>query len=70
MIRISIDGGGGFLKICTPAFETDNPIVKMNGALLKKFLEVGVKNISIIVPVPDVCEDYVNVKQLWMNCVV
>ena len=70
LIRISIDGGGGFLKICTPAFETDNPILKMNGALLKKFLEVGVKNISIIVLVPDVCEDYVNVKRLWMNCVV
>ena len=40
----------------------------MSGALSKKFLESGVKKIFIIGLVPDVFEDYVNVKRLWMNC--
>ena len=35
---------------------------------MEKFLKSGVKNIFIIGLVPDVSEDYVNVKRLWMNC--
>ena len=67
LIKISIDGGGKFLKICASLFDIDKPIPKMSGALSKKFLEFGVKKIFIIGLVPDVSEDYVNVKRLWMN---
>ena len=68
MIKISIGGGGGFLKICTSVFDIDDPVPKMSGALSKTFLESGVKKIFIVGLVPHVCEDYVNIKQLWMNC--
>ena len=59
LIKISIDGGGGFLKICASVFDLDDPIPKMSGALSKKFLESGVKKIFIIGLVSDVSEDYV-----------
>ena len=56
---------------------TDNTIRKTSCALSKKFLQSGVKETFIIGLVPDVSEDYVNVKRLWMygneylrNCTV
>ena len=66
MIKISIDGGGGFLKICGSVFDIDDSIPKMTGALSKKFLEYGVKKIFIRL-IPDVSEDYLNLQRLWMN---
>ena len=60
MIKISIDGGGGFLKICGSVFEIDDPIPKMTGALSKTFLESGVQKIFFGL-IPDVSKDYVNV---------
>ena len=68
LIKISVDDGGGFLKICASIFEIDNPTTRVSGALSKKFLESGVKKILIVGVVPDVCENYVNVKRLWINC--
>ena len=68
LIKISIDGSGGFLKIWNSVFDIDDPIPKISGALSKTFLESGVKKIFIIGLVPHVSEDYVNIKQLWMNC--
>ena len=68
LIKISIDGGGGFLKIYASVFDIDDPIPKMSGVLSKKFLKSGVKKIFIIGLVPDVSEDYVNIKRLWVNC--
>ena len=62
MIKISIDGGGGFPNICTSIFDIDNPIPKISNAFSKKFLESGVKKIFIIGLVPDVFDDYVKVK--------
>ena len=70
LIKISIDGGGWFLKICASVFEIDDPTPGVSGALSKKFLESGVKKILIIGLVPDASENYVNVKRLWMNCAV
>ena len=61
LVKISIDGDGGFLKICASVFDVDDPVPKMSGALSKKFLESGVKKIFIIGLVPNVSEDYVNV---------
>lgn len=68
MIKISIDGGGGFLKICLSIFDKDDPTSISDGALSKKFMESGVKKIIIIGIVPDIPENYVNVKRLWLNC--
>ena len=48
LTKISIDGGGGFLKICPSVFNIDDPIPKMSGALLKKFLESVVRKSFII----------------------
>ena len=67
-IKISIDGGGGFLKIQACLFNIDDPIQKMSGALSKTFLESGVRKVFIIGLVPDVSEVYLNVKRLQMNC--
>ena len=66
LIKISVDGGGGFLKICASIFEIDDPTPRVSGALSKKFLESGVKKILIVGP--DVSENYVIVKRLWINC--
>ena len=68
LIKISIDGGGGFLKVCASVFDINDPIPKLSTALSKKFLESGVKKILIIGLVLDVSEDYVNVKRVWINC--
>ena len=68
LIKINVDGGGGFLKICASIFETDDPTPRVCGTLSKKFLESGVKKILIVGLVPDVSENYVNVKRLWINC--
>ena len=67
LIKISINGGGGFLKICASLFDIDDPIPKMSCALSKTFLESVVEKMFIIGLVPNVSEDYVNVKWLWMN---
>ena len=64
LIKISVDVGGGFLKICASTFEIEDPAPRVRGALCKKFLESGVKKILIIGLVPDVSENYVNVKRL------
>ena len=68
LIKISIDGGGGFLKICTSVFNINDPTPKVGGNLRKKFLESGVKKLFIIAVAPNVSELYVNVKRLWLNC--
>ena len=67
LIKISIDGGGGFLKVCLSIFDINDPCPKSSSGLSKKFLESGVKRVFIIGLVPDVSEDYVNVKRIWMN---
>ena len=68
LMKISIDGGGRFLKICLSIFEIEDPTPRITGALSKKCLESGFKKIFIIGLVPDVSENYVNVKRLWINC--
>lgn len=67
LIKISIDGGGGFLKICVSVFEINDPIPKAGAGLLKKYLESGVKKLFVIGIAPTVKESYVNVKRLWLN---
>ena len=68
LIKISIDGGGGFLKVCLSLFDINDPFPKLSSSsMLKRFKDSGVKRIFIIGIVPKVSEDYVNVKRLWIN---
>ena len=67
LIKISIDAGGGFLKICLSIFDIHDPLPKADHAMSKRFLESGLKRVFVIGLVPDVGENYVNVKRLWIN---
>ena len=67
MIKLTIDGGGGFLKPCLSIFDTNDPCSKCSSGLTK-FLESSVKRVFIIDFVPDVPELYVNVKRIRINC--
>ena len=66
-MKISIDGGGGFLKFCISFFDVDDPSPKTSSTLTKKFLESGVKRVIVIALAPNISEDYVNVRRLWLN---
>ena len=68
MARIGIDGGGGFVKICLSVFELI-PHKERSRALSlgKKFKDSGVKKALIIGLVPDIQENYVNIKRLWIS---
>ena len=67
LIKISIDGGGGFLKFCMSIFDIDNLVSKNKTGLSKKFKDSGVKKVFLIAVAPDVPENYVNVKKIWIN---
>ena len=43
LIKISIDGGGGFLKFCMSIFDIDNLVSKNKTGLSKKFKDSGAK---------------------------
>ena len=67
LLRIGLDGGGGFFKIMLSVFDKDDPYPNVNTALSKKFKESGVKKAFIIALVPKISENYINVKRLWIN---
>ena len=61
-----MDGGGGFLKICLSIIDLNQPCSSTT-TLSKKFLDSGVKKVFIIGIVPEVQENYKNLKTLWLN---
>ena len=67
LIRIGIDGSGGFLKICMSIFDINNPFPCVQGGISRKLKESGVQKIFLLAVVPEVSENYVNVKKLWIN---
>ena len=67
LLRLGLDGGGGFFKIVLSVFDKDDPYPNVKSALSKKFKESGVKKAFIIALVPKISENYVNVKRLWIN---
>lgn len=72
MIRIGIDGGGGFLKMCLSVFSnTDDQTVlhrqSHDGVPSKRFKDSGVKKVFILGIVPSVQENYENVHLLWSS---
>ena len=67
LIKVGIDGGGGFLKFCLGVFDMDNLVSGLQTGLAKKFKDSGVKKVFLVATAPGVSEDYVNVKKIWLN---
>ena len=72
LIKISIDGGGRFLKICLSIFNINDPLPNANSAMSKKCFKSGVKKVFIIGLVPDVSENYVKeaLAEFWCGHLV
>ena len=66
VIRIGLDGGGGFVKICVSVFDVEKK-VSCKSAVGKKYLDSGVKKVQMLAVAPDIPENYVNMKQLWLE---
>ena len=64
LVKVEIDSGGGFLKICLSVFDMDNLVSGSKVGLSKKFKDSGLKKIFLVAAVPDVPENYQNVKKL------
>ena len=64
LVKVGIDSGGGFLKICLSVFDMDNLVSGSKVGLSKKFKDSGLKKIFLVAAVPDVPENYQNVKKL------
>ena len=67
LIRIGMDGGQGFVKFCLSVFELNANENTEKNALAEKFKDLGVKKAMIITVVPDIPENYFNIKRLWIN---
>ena len=63
LIRIGLDGGGGFLKICLSLFDLYASESKSTKTLSKKFKDSGVKKVFIIGVAPNTPENYYNMKK-------
>ena len=76
LFLVGMDGGGGFLKVCLNAFDLkkDHPSEEDESQTPKKkkrldefFKDSGVKKTMIIALVPEVQENYCNIKRLWLE---
>ena len=68
LVRIGLDGGGGFMKICLSVFDMNCAQNREYGKRLEeKFKDSGVKKVMIIAIVPEIQGNYVNVKRLWLE---
>lgn len=64
ILKIGIDGGGGFLKVTLSVFDLNESVNTT------KTKDSGVKKCFLIGIVPCVPENYVNVKRLWLNIAI
>lgn len=67
LIRIGMDGGGGFMKICLSIFNLNEGDESEQIRMTARFKNSGVKRTIIIALVPDVQENYYNIKRLWLE---
>ena len=65
LVRVGLDGGGGFVKVCLSLFNlcSDRP----SKILYKKLKDSGVRKSFIIALVREIQENYFNMKTLWLN---
>lgn len=59
LVRVGIDGGGGFLKICLSVFPMTREAEKSS------FKDSGVKRLFILAIAADIQENYENMTKLW-----
>jgi hypothetical protein len=67
MIKIGLDGGGEFMKVCLSVFNVTEPSTSKAMSLAKKFKNSGVKKCILLAIVPDIPENHTNVKRLWLT---
>lgn len=69
LIRIGLDGGRGFMKVCLSIFNLDEKAKEFwsTKRLGERFQDSGVKKVLILGIVPDIQENYVNIKRLWLE---
>ena len=65
IVRIGMDGGGGFMKVCLSVFDMRLE-KKEQGRLKNRFKDSGVKKLLILAIVPDIQENYINIKYIWL----
>ena len=66
LIRVGLDGGGGFLKVCMSIFDLLSSQSKTSKCE-KKIKNSGVKKVFIIGIAPGIPENYINVRTLWRS---
>ena len=66
IVRIGMDGGGGFMKVCLSVFDMRQE-KKEQGRLKNRFKDSGVKKLVILAIVPDIQENYINIKRIWLE---
>ena len=67
LVRVGLDGGGGFFKVCLSIFDLNAASLPLKKESAKTFRDSGVKKVFIIEIAPKVEENYVNVKKLWLK---
>ena len=67
MVRIGLDGGRGFIKVVLSIFELNTDKTRRISTLSKKFKNSGVKKAFIVAIVPEITENYFNMKRIWIN---
>lgn len=63
LVKIGIDGGRGFLKMCLSVF----PLISAQESHCKVFKSSGVKCIFLLAIAPEVQENYENLLKLWTS---
>lgn len=64
LLKVCLDGGGGFMKICLSVIQMDEEIKASSEQPLK---DSGVKKLFILAIVPGLQENYSNIKSLWID---
>ena len=75
-VKIGLDGGGGFFKVCLTLHNvSDNKHMAKrqtyaDGVAAKKMADTGVQKLFIIGMVPDIPENYENVISVWSKLLI
>ena len=67
LVKVGLDGGGGFFKICTSVFDLMGRGLSTSASTFgKDFLDTGVKKIFIVALAPETPENFFNLEKLWV----